>query len=361
MGQKNDRFPSEASSTVLIVRFSALGDICMTIPVVYAVCAANPHVRFVYVTKRPVASLFIHKPSNLEVEGVDLKKDYGGIAGPWKLMRHLCKRHNITALADLHSVIRTHQMALYARVCGIKVAAIDKMRSQRQELVSRGAGHATPLAPMTSRYAEVFTRLGLNAPEYADAPVMSGLSPLSVAHIIAPRTPDETWIAIAPFAAHKGKIWPEASMHEVVKAITGRQKTRIILFGGGGHEAELLDKWSKESPGVISLAGKRHGFEAELSIMAQCQVMISMDSANMHLASLVGTPVISIWGATHPAAGFVGWHQDANLAVQASLPCRPCSIFGDRVCHHGDYHCLSAVTPQMVVAKTVNLLHSLKK
>jgi ADP-heptose:LPS heptosyltransferase len=90
--------------------------------------------------------------------------------------------------------------------------------------------------------------------------------------------------------------------------------------------------------------------------MNQMDLMVSMDSANMHLASLVNTPVISIWGATHPYAGFYGFNQDESNAIQIDLPCRPCSIFGNKPCCRGDYACLRQITPEMIVKKVESIL-----
>ena len=71
----------------------------------------------------------------------------------------------------------------------------------------------------------------------------------------------------------------------------------------------------------------------------------------MHLASLVDTPVVSVWGATHPYAGFMGWRQRMDHAIQIDLPCRPCSIYGNKPCLRGDYACLTGITPELVVEK----------
>ena len=86
-------------------------------------------------------------------------------------------------------------------------------------------------------------------------------------------------------------------------------------------------------------------------LMSQLDVMLSMDSANMHLASLVNTPVVSIWGATHPYSGFMGWNQSMQNVIQTDLPCRPCSIYGKTPCHRGDYACLTSIKPETVVKK----------
>jgi ADP-heptose:LPS heptosyltransferase len=81
-----------------------------------------------------------------------------------------------------------------------------------------------------------------------------------------------------------------------------------------------------------------------------------MDSSNMHLASLTGIPVVSIWGATHPYAGFLGYGQTEENAIQLNLECRPCSIYGQKPCLRGDYACIQNITPQTIVDKVTHIL-----
>ena len=90
--------------------------------------------------------------------------------------------------------------------------------------------------------------------------------------------------------------------------------------------------------------------------MSHLHVMLSMDSGNMHMASLTGIPVVSIWGATHPYAGFMGYNQPADRALGIDMPCRPCSIFGNKPCQRGDYACMKGIEPEQVVQKMESLL-----
>ncbi|MCF0195305.1 MAG: glycosyltransferase family 9 protein [Bacteroidaceae bacterium] len=163
-------------------------------------------------------------------------------------------------------------------------------------------------------------------------------------------------IGVAPFAAHDGKIYPLELMREVVRRLAEGGRCDIYLFGGGQKEREVLEEWETEMPRVRSVAGRLGGLDKELELMSTLRLMLSMDSANMHLASLVGTPVISIWGATHPLAGFMGWRQSEANAIQVDLPCRPCSIFGNKPCLRGDYACLRQITPEQIVAKVNDAL-----
>jgi ADP-heptose:LPS heptosyltransferase len=165
---------------------------------------------------------------------------------------------------------------------------------------------------------------------------------------------DETRIGIAPFAKHRGKIYPPEQMEEVVRILNERPHTKIFLFGGK-EESDLLEHWMEKYASVESIAGQL-SFHDELLLMNSLDVMVSMDSANMHLASLVNTPVVSIWGATHPYAGFYGFNQNPDNAVQIALPCRPCSVFGDKPCLRGDYACLKMISPEMILSSVNKIL-----
>lgn len=160
---------------------------------------------------------------------------------------------------------------------------------------------------------------------------------------------------MAPFAAHQGKIYPSEKMKEVVRLLAtakpGGRRTRVFLFGGGEKEEKILSGWQTEIEGVVSLAGLRAGFAAEIALMNHLDAMLCMDSANMHLASLAGIPVVSIWGATHPYCGFSPWNAAPDSMIGLPVECRPCSVFGNKACHRGDYICLTAISPEVVAAK----------
>ncbi len=162
----------------------------------------------------------------------------------------------------------------------------------------------------------------------------------------------QKWIGIAPFAAHEGKIYPPELMRSVLKGLTERYpEARIFLFGRGQQEDSIFPEWCKEFAQCVHVGPLLGSIQQELILMSHLDVMLSMDSANMHMASLTATPVVSVWGATHPYAGFMGWNQSASNAIQMDMPCRPCSIFGNKPCIHGDYPCLRGIKPETIVDK----------
>ena len=122
-----------------------------------------------------------------------------------------------------------------------------------------------------------------------------------------------------------------------------------VVICVGKKEKEILDDWSDKYENVYSLVGK-YSMDEEIAFMRTLRLMLTMDSANMHLASIVGTRVLSIWGATHPNAGFLGYGQSVRDCIQRELKCRPCSIYGNRKCKYNNYTCMD-ITPETIVEK----------
>lgn len=335
---------------VLVMRLSALGDVAMTIPVLYPVCRAHPETRFVMLTKAWPASMFHDRPDNLMVVGIDTKKEYKGFLGLLRLASHLRKKYDIDAVADLHSVVRTWVIGAWMKLCGIPVARLDKQRARRKALVTHKS--TQPVTPTHDRYLEVFGQLGIASPDNFTR-LYDG-KPLPVSPIVLEKEPGQRWIAVSPFSAHDGKVYPLELMKQVIAQLSQRENYWIFLMGGGKAEKIALRAIARNNTRVISMAEVKHGFVDEYALFAKCDLMLTMDSANMHLASLMGLKAITIWGATSPACGFLGYGQDAGVDIQLDMDCRPCSIYGERECRYDDYRCLSRIKPELVVERVVS-------
>ena len=337
---------------VLVMRLSALGDVAMTIPVLYPVCRANPGIRFVMLTKGWPASMFHDRPDNLMVVGIDVNKEYKGLLGLIRLASSLRRQYDIDAVADLHSVMRTWVIGAWLKLCGLPVVRLDKQRGRRKALVSHKSSE--PVTPTIDRYRQVFQQLGIEAPDNFTR-LFDG-KPLPVSPIVLEKEPGQRWIAISPFSAHEGKVYPLKLMEEVIAQLSKRENYWIFLMGGGKTEKIALRGIARKNERVISMAEIKHGFTDEYALLSKCDVMLTMDSVNMHLASLVGLKSITIWGATAPACGFLGYGQDASIDIQLDLECRPCSIYGERECRFGDYRCLTGIKPDLVVERVIAAL-----
>ena len=345
---------------LLVIRFSALGDVAMTVPVVQAVAKANPQLHITILTRHRTTSLFAWMPANVSVIGIDLNQ-YKGIAGLERLFRTI-KTGNYDAVADLHDVLRSKYLRTRFRMTGAQVAVIDKGRKDKNAIIGHGLTHPA-LPHTTQRYQQVFTQLGLTiAPltpvtinqhhdETSAATPKTGQHPADVCAAmfsLADPSPSTPLIGIAPFAAHQGKIYPTPLMRQVVNTLAD-SGNQILLFGSPGHEAQTLKTWERDN--VTAVAGKLNSLTDELRLISKLTLMISMDSSNMHMAAMVGTQTISIWGATHPKAGFTAWNQSDDTILQIPMDCRPCSIYGKKPCTRGNYPCLTQITPQAIIDK----------
>lgn len=344
------------SRRVLITRFSALGDVALSIPAIYSACRCYPDTLFVVATRRAFAPIFVNPPANLRVEGVDLRADYHGISGIRRLAEYLHRTYHPDILVDLHNVLRTRLLSLFLRMHGVHAFHLVKPRRQRRRLTRRHFKVLSPLRSQSDRYFDLFADAGLPVEVKFDT-LFGGRyasSPDAFAAVTPHRQEGCRWIGIAPFAAHPGKIYPIDMMESLIERLAdfadeGR-KLKVFLFGGGKYETEILDAWAQKYHYVVSLAGKGYGFAVELSLFNHLDLVVTMDSGNMHLAAIAGAPTLSIWGATHPYCGFSPWHASKCFLCQNDLlPCRPCSVFGNKPCRYKDLRCLTSISPDSIL------------
>jgi len=336
---------------LLIIRLSAMGDVAMTVPVLQQLLQQNPGLHVTFLTQQLFVPLF-DSLERISVYPVETKGKHKGVAGLYKLYRELRAQYQFDAVADLHNVLRSKLIRFLFNMAGIKSVALNKGRKEKKQLTDKIGKNLIPLKTGFQRYADVFTALGL--------PVILNTTQQTFPKKDLPEaafsllSSNKKNICIAPFAKHKEKMYPAEKMKRIIKDFSERYMYRVFLLGGGKDEAKILSEWEREFPGVINLAGK-FSFREELAIISNMDLMLSMDSANMHLASLYRVPVVSVWGATHPFAGFYGWGQPDENAVQIDLYCRPCSVFGNKPCYRGDHACMEVLPEEMIKEKIVEL------
>lgn len=314
---------------ILAIRLSALGDVAMTVPVLLSVTRLNPGVRFLFITKTHFAPV-LERLNNLEVHPFEGKGIHKGIRGLWHLKGEL-KEKDFDAIADLHAVLRTGILKLFFSFSGKPFESLQKGRREKKRLTSGDPGGFKPLKSTHERYADVFRRLGYKASPNAGDILKREVWPNNFDDGLA----QSGWIRVglAPFAAHSGKCYPEQQMKELIELLGTVPNMRVYLFGGGQREIEVLDSWEEEFPYCVSVAGKL-ALTQELALISNLRLMISMDSGNGHLAAMYGLPVLTLWGVTHPYAGFTPFNQpEANslLSNREKYPAIPTSVYGNKV------------------------------
>lgn len=322
---------------LLLLRFSALGDILMTVPVVDALARQYPETTITVVSRAFVGSIFRRLPSNVQFIGVRLD-NYPGVLGLSRLVKELCEKAQPTQVCDLHDVLRTKLMRPMFRLRGIPTCHIVKDRKARKAFVRNRP--LTQQETSFERYTKALKRAGF--PVKLDPSVRFCQKPEkteSVKHTLR--------VGIAPFAAHATKIYPLDRMEQVV-SLLNRRGAKVYLFGAGGGEEALTRVWASRYENVESVVGTLPDMAAEMELMASLDVVLAMDSSNMHLAALTPTRLLSVWGATHPKGGFLPWGRDESCCVQRDLDCRPCSIYGNKPCKFGDCRCMDIPVEEIV-------------
>ncbi len=330
------------------MRLSAMGDVAMTVPVLRAFVKQYPDVKLTVIS-RPFFKPFFDGIPNLDFFAFDEKERHKGFPGLLRLYKDL-KKFKIDAFADLHNVLRSKVVSLLFALSGKKRATVDKGREGKKELTRSENKIFKQLPTMFERHAKVFEEVGfplnLSQPEFPEKAKLDS----AILEIIGNQS--QKLIGIAPFAQYDSKVYPIDLMTEVVSTLAQNPNYKILLFGGGKKEIEVLDSLSKPFENVINMAGKIK-FQQELQLISNLDVMLSMDSGNAHIAAMLGVKVITLWGATHPYAGFLPFNQSLDNALTSDrnqYPKLPTSVYGNKIVE-GYEDAMRSISSKAVIAK----------
>lgn len=333
---------------ILVIRLSAMGDVAMTVPVLKRLAEDYPRLKITVLTRSFFSPLFIDLP-NVEVYAADVHGRHKGVAGLKRLAREL-QEYKIEAIADLHNVLRSNILKVFFQLQGIPVKQIDKGRKEKRALTRRDHKVFKRLKSTHQRYADVFASLGfpVNLSEITYLPKRR-LSD-SVTEIVGQEP--KKWLGIAPFAQHSAKTYPIDLMMEVLTELEKEDNLKVFLFGGGKKEKDVLEKWERSFNNCICVAGKI-SFEEELALISNLDAMLSMDSGNGHFAANFGIPVITLWGLTHPYAGFGPYAQPDSNSILPDLkqyPDIPTSVYG-KTTPPGYEDAMRSIAPDTILNK----------
>ena len=348
---------------LLVFRFSAMGDVALLTPVLQAVAHQNPNVRLTLVTRRKFAPFFAGIP-NLTIFEADFDGQHQTFRGLLRLFRTLQKLGKFDCIVDAHQNLRSAVLRSLFALQGIRVVTLDKGRREKKALTRKENKVLQPLPHTVERYQHLFRQTGLTVEigkppfiQASQAPDDETFVFLKTNKIPFPKS--QTWLGIAPFAQHAQKMWDSENFGPLLDKIFRQMPAiQVFLFGGGNEELEKLNELRQKFPQAVVVAGAMP-LPAELALIRQLDLMLCMDSGNMHLAALSGVPVLSVWGATHPFAGFGPYGQPGEHLLQIpneTLTCRPCSVFGNKPCWRGDLACLHMISVDMVFERLQTLL-----
>ena len=326
-----------------------MGDVAMTVPVLRAFSIQYPDVK-ITVVSRPFFEPFFNGIPNLNFFPIDLKERHKGFLGLWRLFLDL-RKLEITAVADLHNVLRSQVVRTFFKLTGAKVAATDKGRADKKALTRVENKVFEPVKSMFDRHVETFKKLGflveLSHPVFPKKAILSEEILKEI-----PFFKRMKLIGIAPFAQYDSKVYPLDLMQNVIDNLAKEETYKIVLFGGGNEEIQKLNQLRGNHQNVIVIAGKIK-LKQELELISNLDVMLSMDSGNAHIAAMLGVRVITLWGATHPYAGFKPFNQPLENCITSNreqYPLLPTSVYGNKkVVGYEDV--MRSILPETVVDK----------
>jgi len=325
----------------------------MTVPVLQVLSRSYPKVKITVVSRKFFKPLF-HSIPQVDFYEADVYNRHKGALGLWRLANELSS-FDVDVVADLHNVIRSNMITSFLWLKGIPSVKIDKGRREKIQLTQAVGNVIKPLKSTHERYADVFRKLGfqidLNRWEKP-----SPASPSEFCREIMGASAERK-IGIAPFAAFSSKAYPIKQVEELIELLVSKGGYKVFLFGGGANEVEQLDRLASSFENVVNMAGKTH-FEEELNCMCRLDLMVSTDSGNGHLAAIFGIPVITLWGITHPHAGFVPFQQPMEnqlMADRKQFPLIPTSVYGNKA-PEGYEKAIASIAPAIVFNRIQQLL-----
>lgn len=341
---------------IVVLRFSAMGDVALLAPVLRSFLTSYPDYQITLAT-RPKFSAFFLGIDRLVCFSADLDKSYSGLKGIFRLFGEL-KKSKPEIVLDMHDHLRTWLISFLFSLAGVKIIRFDKGRKEKSFLVRKKNKIWADLPHTVSRYHQVFSKAGFSFPLlpaphfFVPNESKQKLNRWILAHGLEKK---EIWFGLAPFAAHKSKIWPMENYARIIDGIRKKMPVKFFLFGGGKKEVDFFLELKSQFPQECLIVAGELSLSEELALMGKLDKMICVDSSNMHLAALLGVPTVSIWGGTHPSIGF-GPFGNKNSLVQVSvadLPCRPCSVYGKETCHRGDFACMAGIRSLDVESKMI--------
>ena len=327
---------------VLAIRFSAMGDVALLAAAAKCWLQKNPNDKLI-VCSRPHFEPFFSTIENCHFFGADVKNHFKGLLGMKILADQLVNTFDFDHVADLHDVLRSRMLSTWLRFRGFPISRIKKDRLEKKRLTRQKNKILKPLRHTVQRYLDALP--GNVQWDDAVLPVFKRIKDAQMRSYCV--------VGVAPYAKHQTKQWPESKMSELVDRLTNNN-IKCLIFGSYDERRHFKSLFYDNS--LVDIIPDNARLEDEIYIIKTLDAFVAMDSFNMHLAALCGVPVVSIWGPTHPYAGFGPLGRSEQHIVQIALECRPCSIYGNKPCFRGDHACMVGIAVERVYKEVMSCL-----
>ena len=348
---------------ILVIRFSAMGDVALTVPAIRRIIQENPALEIVFLSN-PFFAPFFKDIDRFQFRPVNLKI-YAGIRGIWKLYQELKSDKPFDQILDLHGSLRSRILSIFFKLDNLPIYRIDKGKAEKKKAIRTHHKILKPLFTSTNRYLNVFKDAGFKMGKgyfpFEDPNLSSKSSNWEgiQGYVGFTNINSNKKIGWAPFAGFELKEMPWIKQVKLVQDILALKKDlEIILFSSPGQKSNLLPFYeglnSEDSDRIHNSFDLCQGLEEELKLMQSLDLMVSMDSGNLHMAALLGVKVLGIYGTTHPFLGFSPFLQGFTGVFQREdLSCRPCTVFGNGKCYRGDFACMNQIPDDLLIRKII--------
>ncbi len=319
---------------VLIIRFSSLGDVLLTTPILRVLKNKFPGVTIHYLVKAEVKETLLFNP---HIDKLILFKKENILSE----LRDKIKAENYDYIIDLHDNLRSLYLTKGLKVFRIKKPSFKKLLlvklkinllKQNKSIVEMYAA-AIPEFKLDNLGLELFLNKGENK-----------------------SCIEEKTIGICPGAKHYTKRWEYNSYKELINLLT-KSGYKVLLFGGT-YDMEMCKTLSENNNNVENLSSDNDLIGMGKN-MLRCKLIVGNDSGLMHAASAVNVPSIVIFTSTVKEFGFAPYKTKSLVIENELIKCRPCSHIGKAVCPKGHFNCSKTITPLLVFNKLQKFIDEL--
>lgn len=330
----------ESASKILIIRFSSLGDVLLTTPLIRTLKNRSPNASLDFLVKSQFHDAIKFNPHLNTVHLFNKNKD------SFQSLSGRLKNKNYDLIIDLQNNLRSKRLCLEI---GAPVFKFKKPSIRKLLLVKTKINFLKDLRSIPERYADSLSSQNFELDE-------KGLEIFPGGNFVPQIEKSDKNIAFCPGSVHFTKMYPKEYFIEAGNILTAAGFKIILL--GGASDGNICSEIQSNVPGSVNLAGKDNLLQISEN-MNQCKLAVCNDSGMMHTAAASGIPVFAIFGSTVKEFGFSPYKIENLIFEDNSVSCRPCSHTGKRNCPKGHFKCMKNLTPEKMTAEILKFIGEL--
>lgn len=344
----------------LIIRYHRLGDALIVLPLIYDLAMKYPEDVFTVLSNAKLGVLFDLMPNNVKFIPMVSKKRHALLrALRYTIEKQLLLIKLVSMKFDNVALLQgeSFERRLFNRLdkSRVNIVKVNKPEFDSDKRLSMGCNDGLSILKLHKEkldllgYKNLFAKFDSTTLKESDISVLCRDLCIDI---------HKKSLAIAPFSFFDSKVYPLDKMERIIAYFSDKAKDfNLLILGGGYKEKIIVDNWKTRYPSIINLID-RVSFSEEVSLIAHCDIVLTMDSANLHLASLLDIPVVSIWGATAPKCGYYPEKESLSRAIVKNVDCQPCSLWGDKPCmlENKKYYCMD-IAPEIIIKKIEDVIY----